>query len=217
MHYHLKLSLSTLKAARCKPQRDVAPVPNSPAKCVQCPYHLRSYAVYYPCEDPAAALQKSLDCVNQRVCHHLVIKKPPHLLEAYFAYLNAFYDVPSIDEQPMEFWFCSEILDMKASWNQPTGKSGDLFCLHALPHFASSYWSVITNLKNIADVRYDHASSVSQWAGLWDKRVRPCVMPCQKTPNMKVSLCVSGRRQKLSPRVRVRVGMCVIKPRYSAA
>lgn len=63
---------------------------------------------------------------------------------------------------------------------QSTEKSRDLFCLHALPHFASSNWPVITNLKNTADVRYDHAPSVSHWAGLWDKRERPCVIPGQK-------------------------------------
>lgn len=95
-------------------------------------------------------------------------------------------------------------------------KCGDLFCLPALPQFVSSNWPVITNLKNIADVRYDHASNVPRWAGMWSKRGRPCVIPCQKTTNTKPRLHVSARRQKLSPRVRVRAGMCVIKPRYSA-
>lgn len=152
--------------------------------------------------------------MNQSVCHHLITKKLPHWLYANIACFSTFYGWWSRTDD-----FCLFVnapLNRKSRRNSQEEKCGDLFCLSALPHFASSNCPVITNLKNIADVRYDHASNVPQWAGLWSKRVRPCVIPCQKTPNMKLCLHVSGRRQKLSQRVWVRTGMCVIKPRYSA-
>lgn len=96
-------------------------------------------------------------------------------------------------------------------------KSGDLFCLHALPHFASSNWPVITNLKNIADVRYDHASISLSGPVRGAKRARPCVITCQRCRKGICRLHESEIRQKLSPRVCLRAGICVIKPRYSAA
>lgn len=96
---------------------------------------------------------------------------------------------------------------------QTREKCGDLFCLHALPHFASSNWPVITNLKNIADVRYDHASNVPQRAGLWSERVRPCVIPCQNTAKMEiVSPCVRRTTETFA----TSVCPCVIKPRFTA-
>lgn len=91
--------------------------------------------------------------------------------------------------------------------------SGGLFWIHTLPQFASSNWPVITNLKNTVDVRYDRASSVPQRAGSGSKRVRSCVIPCQKTPKNDTA---PRRRQKLWPRVWIRAEMCVIEPRYDA-
>lgn len=123
----------------------------------------------------------------------------------------------SDDEITILFCFVRKCSTRHEILTEPSEKKcGHLFCLYALPHFASSNWPVITNLKNIADVRYDHVSDVPRWAGLWIKRVRPCVIPCQTTPKMTLCLHVSGRREKLSPRVCVRAGMCAIKPRYSA-
>lgn len=73
-----------------------------------------------------------------------------------------------------------------------------------LPYFASSNWPVKTNLKNTADVRYDHAADVPRWAGLGSKRLRPCVMPWPKdAKKMTLLLHVPERREKVSPRVRV--------------
>lgn len=66
-------------------------------------------------------------------------------------------------------------------------------------YFASSNWPVITNLKNIADVRYDHASNVPQWAGLWSKkknRVRPCVIPKKDAKKMRLCLHVSREDER---------------------
>ena len=92
---------------------------------------------------------------------------------------------------------------------QSEEKCGDLFCLYALPHFASSNWPVITNLKNIADVRYDHASNVPQRAGLWSKTsaaVRNTVPKDAK--NEIVSPCVRRRTETFAASVCPRGYVC---------
>lgn len=132
----------------------------------------------------------------------------------FFLLFNFFFGSP----------FCSEILQLGYEIclrrnveicfaSMPSLPLPPSLSLFPPSYFASSNWPVITNLKNIADVRYDHASNVPQWAGLWSKkknRVRPCVIPKKRRQkNEIVSPCVKGRRAKLSPRVCVSERVCV--------
>lgn len=86
------------------------------------------------------------------------------------------------------------------------------FCFVSPPsplHFASSYWPVITNLKNIA--RWEIRSRFQCPAVGPVRGARPCVTPCQKTPNIStLSPFVSRTRgRKFRSRPSVRVGMSV--------
>lgn len=163
-----------------------------------------------------------LEWMNQSVCHHLITKKKKegkkncltgikrilHVL-AHFAvwrrWIRDFYFVPKDSDQ------CGILTE------QSEEKCGDLFCLCALPQFASSNWPVITNLKNTADVRYDHASNVHQWGRFVEQTsaaVRNTVPKHAK--NWKCASMCQEEDRNFRLRVCVRAGMCVIKPRYSA-
>lgn len=163
-------------------------MPNQAAKCA--PNIPAFYTVYSPCEDPSRCSEAVPGCVNQSVCHHLITKNclPGIMLIIHvFGSFGGVYPsdgaVVGAGGVKSQFLFCKTLdslinLDGREMWRFVLPPCPPLF--PPLPYFASSNWPVKTNLKNTADVRYDHAADVPRWAGLGSKRLRPCVIPWPK-------------------------------------
>lgn len=173
-------------------------------------------------------LKQDPECMNQSVCHHLITKNCPTGIMLILRVFSTLYAGERLSVEQRSWrriqdfflscfvWFCFVLLinaplELK-SFDGASLRRNVEICFASLPspHFASSNWPVITNLKNIADVRYDHASNVPRWAGLWSKRVRPCVIPCQKDNKREiVSPCVSETAETFAASVCASVRVCV--------